>query len=54
MTISSYKKHKIYLAAIFDYALGSNNPEEVDYFRRIKAEIYKSKNNRNIGLVRKD
>ena len=31
--------HKIYLAATLNYGLGSNDPEELAYFNKIRKEI---------------
>ena len=48
MSLSSYKQHKIYIAATMGYGLGSKNPEELAYYEMIKKEIEKDKENRNI------
>ena len=39
MTLSSYRMHRIYLAATMDYGLGSDDPEEVSYYKTIRKEI---------------
>ena len=39
MALSSYRKHKIYLAATMKYGLGSNDPEELAYYNKIMEEI---------------
>ena len=39
MALSSYRIHKIYLAATMKYGLGSNDPEELAYYNKIRAEI---------------
>ena len=39
MGLSSYKMHKIYLAATMNYGLGSNDPEELAYYNKIREEI---------------
>ena len=39
MTLSSYRMHRIYLAATMNYGLGSDNPEEVSYYKKIRKEI---------------
>tara|TARA_B100000401_G_C52353300_1_gene506781 strand:+ start:271 stop:459 length:189 start_codon:yes stop_codon:yes gene_type:complete len=39
MSLSSYRIHRIYLAAIMDFGLGSDDPEELEYFRKLKKEI---------------
>ena len=31
--------HKIYLAAIMNYGLGSDDPEELAYYNKIRKEI---------------
>ena len=54
MTLTPHKKHKIYLAVTMGYGLGSNNPEEIAYYNKIKVEINKDKKNRNMGIERED
>ena len=39
MTLSSYRMHRIYLAAIMNYGLGSDDPEEVSYYKKIRREM---------------
>ena len=39
MSLSSYRKHKIYLAATLNYGLGSDDPEEVSYYKKIRKEM---------------
>ena len=39
MSLSSYRMHKIYLAATMNYGLGSNNPEELAYYNKIRKEM---------------
>ena len=31
--------HRIYLAATMNYGLGSNDPEELDYYNKIRKEM---------------
>ena len=54
MALTSYRQHKIYLAATMGYGLGSDNPEEIAYFNKLKEEILKDKMNRNMGIQRED
>ncbi len=54
MSLSSHKKHKIYIAATMGYGLGSDDPEELDLYEMINKEIEKDRNNRNIGTKRTD
>ena len=35
MPLSSYRMHRIYMAATMKYGLGSNDPEELAYFNKI-------------------
>ena len=44
MPLSSYRMHRIYLAATMDYGLGSDNPEELAYYNNIRNEIDEMKN----------
>ena len=39
MTLSSYRMHRIYLAATMGFGLGSDDPEEVDYFNKIRKDM---------------
>ena len=39
MPLSSYQMHKIYIAATMNYGLGSDDPEELDYFNKIRKEM---------------
>ena len=39
MTLSSFKIHRIYLAATMNYGLGSDDPEELSYYNKVRKEI---------------
>ena len=39
MALSSYRMHKIYIAATMNYGLGSDDPEELDYYNKIRKEM---------------
>ena len=39
MSLSSYRMHRIYLAATMNYGLGSDDPEELAYYNEIKKEM---------------
>ena len=39
MPLSSYRMHRIYLAATMNYGLGSDDPEELDYYNKIRKEM---------------
>ena len=39
MALSSYRMHKIYLAAIMNYGLGSDDPEELAYYNKLRKEM---------------
>ncbi len=39
MPLSSYRRHRIYLAATMNYGLGSNDPEELSYYKKIRKEM---------------
>ena len=39
MVLSSYRTHRIYLAATMDYGLGSDEPEELAYYNKIRKEM---------------
>ena len=54
MTLSSQRKHKIYLAASMGYGLGSEDPEELVYYKKLKIEISKDRINGNMGTQRND
>ena len=54
MTLSPHRKHKIYIAAIMGYGLGSEDSEEFIYYNKIKDKIKKDKMNGNRGIKRSD
>ncbi len=54
MTISPHRQHKIYLAATMGYGLGSEDPEEVAYYEKIKEEMKKDRAVGNMGIMRTD
>ena len=39
MSLSSYRRHRIYLAATMNYGLGSDDPEELAYYSKIRKEM---------------
>ena len=39
MSLSSYRMHRTYLAATMNYGLGSDDPEELAYYNKIRKEI---------------
>ena len=39
MPLSSYRMHRIYIAATMNYGLGSDNPEELAYYNKIRKEM---------------
>jgi len=39
MPLSSYRMQRIYLAATLNYGLGSDDPEELAYYNKIKKEM---------------
>ena len=39
MTVSSYRMHRIYLAATMGYGLGSDDPEELSYYNKIRKDM---------------
>ena len=39
MSLSSYRIHRIYLAATMNYGLGSEDPEELKYYNKIRKEM---------------
>ena len=36
MSLSSYRMHRIYIAATMNYGLGSDDPEELLYYKKIR------------------
>ena len=51
MSLSPHRQHKIYVAATMGYGLGSEDPEELAYYKMIKKKIAKYK---TIGIQRTD
>ena len=43
MSLSSYRMHRIYLAATMNYGLGSDDPEELAYYDKIRKEMDNNK-----------
>ena len=39
MTLSSYRMHRIYLAATMGYDLGADDSEEVAYYKKLRKEM---------------
>ena len=39
MSLSSYRMHRIYIAATMNYGLGSDHPEELAYYNKIRKEM---------------
>ena len=39
MPLSSYRMHRIYLAATMNYGLGSEDPEELAYYNKISKDM---------------
>ena len=39
MKLSSYRMYRIYLAATMGYGLGSDDPEELAYYNKIRKEM---------------
>ena len=39
MPLSTYRMHRIYIAATMNYGLGSDDPEELAYYNKIKKEM---------------
>ena len=39
MPLSPYRMHRIYIAATMNYGLGSDNPEEIAYYNKIKKQM---------------
>ena len=39
MALSSWRMHKIYIAATMNYGLGSDDPEELSYYNKIRKEM---------------
>ena len=60
MPLSSYRMHKIYIAATMNYGLGSDNPDELAYYNKIRKEMDDMKNNQlkkgfpSIGILPKE
>ena len=53
MALSSYRMHRIYLAATMGYGLGSDDPEELAYYKKLKKEMddmKKDKVNKGVPL----
>ncbi|KGG14853.1 MULTISPECIES: hypothetical protein [unclassified Prochlorococcus] len=54
MTLSHHRQHKIYIAATMGYGLGSEDPEEVAYYEKVKGAMKKGRETGNMGIIRTD
>ena len=52
MSLTPHRKQKIYLAATMGYGLGSDDPEEITFYNKIREEMKVDKKNRYMGIVR--
>ena len=43
MALSSYRMHRIYIAAVMGYGLGSDDPDEIAYYKKLRKEMDKMK-----------
>ena len=39
MALSSYRMHRIYIAAVMGYGLGSDDPDELAYYKKVRKEM---------------
>ena len=39
MSLSSYRMHRIYLAATMNYGLGSDDSEELSFYNKLRKEM---------------
>ena len=54
MPLSPHRQHKIYIAATMGYGLGSEDPEELAYYNKIREEMKKDSMNGHMGIKRTD
>ena len=54
MPLSAHRKHKIYVSVIMGYGLGSGDPEEVAFYKKIKQEMIDDKKKGHMGIARED
>ena len=54
MSLSSHKRHKIYLAATMEFGIGSEDPQELAFYEKIKKAIDKDRGIKNMGVNRTD
>ena len=54
MPLTGYRKQKIYMAATMGCGLGSEDPEEVAYYNKIREEMKDDKKNGLRGIDRQD
>ena len=45
MSLSPYRMYRIYIAATMDYGLGTNDPEELAYYYKIRVAMEDMKKN---------
>ena len=44
----------MYIAAMMGYALGSEDPEEISYYQKVKEEMKEDRENGHLGVSRSD
>ena len=54
MPLTAHRKQKIYIAATMGYGLGSDEPEEVAFYNKIREEMKDDKKNGQMGIKRED
>ena len=45
MSLSSYRMHRLYIAVTMNYGLGSDDPEELAYYNKIRNAVNDMKKN---------
>ena len=50
----AHRKHKIYVAAIMGYGLGSDHPDEVAFYKKMKEDMKGDELKGYMGINRED
>tara|TARA_B100000700_G_C14337820_1_gene531250 strand:- start:142 stop:306 length:165 start_codon:yes stop_codon:yes gene_type:complete len=54
MPLSAHRKHKVYIAAIMQYGLVSEDSEELSFYNKIKDNMEKDRKEGKMGIKRVD
>ena len=54
VVLNSHRQQKVYLAAVMGYWLGTDDPEEIAYYNKVKGKENKDTKDRIMGIAQED